>query len=111
MAKVIMEDTDTKTVTVTPAKNKYISGLMENNGRIEEATELELNKDEIKRAMQSAVVTEGENVLDERTYNLKDEETTEEDGEEEVTEPEDPDTEEGTDSGQTGTDVTEEVQQ
>lgn len=111
MAKVVMGDTDTKTVTVTPDKNKYVSGLMKKNGRIEEATELDLNKDEIKRAMQSAVVTEGDEVLDERTYNLKEDESAEAGGEEESGEEEetesDEDLEEGSGSGEDGTDDTE----
>lgn len=91
--KVKMHLTDTKTVTVTPKELRFIPDLLEKRGRVEEEQELTLNAKEIKRAMQNAVVTEGDVVLDETNYNYMDA-PSEDDGEEEVDEGEAIDNEE-----------------
>lgn len=70
--KVKMHLTDTKTVTVSPVDYRFIPDLLEKRGRVEEEQELTLNAKEIKRAMQNAVVTEGDVVLDETNYNYMD---------------------------------------
>lgn len=80
--KVKMHLTDTKTVTVTPKELRFIPDLLEKRGRVEEEQELTLNAKEIKRAMQNAVVTEGDVVLDETNYNYMDAPSEEEGGEE-----------------------------
>lgn len=82
--KVKMTLTDTKTVTVTPKELRFIPDLLEKRGRVEEEQELTLNSKEIKRAMQNAIVTEGETVLDETNYNYMDA-PSEDDGEDEET--------------------------
>ncbi len=82
--KVKMTLTDTKTVTVTPKELRFIPDLLEKRGRVEEEQELTLNAKEIKRAMQNAIVTEGETVLDETNYNYMDA-PSEDDGEDEET--------------------------
>ena len=83
--KIKMHLTDTKTVTVTPKELRFIPDLLEKRGRVEEEQELTLNAKEIKRAMQNAVVTEGDVVLDETNYNYMDA-PSEDDEEEEVDE-------------------------
>lgn len=97
MAQVVMGTTDTKTVTVCPKEYREISDILPKNERISEEMELTLNKAEIKRAMSNAVVKEGDTVLDETNYFLKEEESedetvdpdsSEEDSEDEITEPE-----------------------
>lgn len=75
--KIKMHLTDTKTVTVTPKELRFIPDLLEKRGRVEEEQELTLNAKEIKRAMQNAVVTEGDVVLDETNYNYMDSPTDE----------------------------------
>ena len=80
--KVKMHLTDTKAVTVTPKDFRFVPDLLANRGRVEEEQELTLNAKEIKRAMQNAVVTEGDTVLDETNYNYMD--APAEDGEEET---------------------------
>lgn len=70
--KIKMHLTDTKTVTVSPKELRFIPDLLEKRGRVEEEQELTLNAKEIKRAMQNAVVTEGDVVLDETNYNYMD---------------------------------------
>ena len=70
--KVKMHLTDKKTVTVSPVDYRFIPDLLEKRGRVEEEKELTLNAKEIKRAMQNAVVTEGDTVLDETNYNYMD---------------------------------------
>lgn len=85
--KVKMHLTDTKTVTVTPKELRFIPDLLEKRGRVEEEQGLTLNAKEIKRAMQNAVVTEGDVVLDETNYNYMDA-PTDEDGDESTEETE-----------------------
>lgn len=70
--KVKMHLTDTKTVTVSPKELRFIPDLLEKRGRVYEEKEMTLNAKEIKRAMQNAVVTEGDVVLDETNYNYMD---------------------------------------
>lgn len=94
MAQVVMGVTDTKTVTVCPKEYREISDILPKNERISEEMELTLNKAEIKRAMSNAVVKEGDTVLNETNYFLKEEEEVVEDEE-----TEEPDNSEGLDEG------------
>ena len=93
MAQVVMGATDTKTVTVCPKEYREIPNILPKNERISEEMELTLNKAEIKRAMSNAVVKEGDTVLDETNYFLKEEEVVEDE------ETEEPDNSEGLDEG------------
>lgn len=77
MAQVVMGTADTKTVTVCPKEYREIPDILPQGERIKEEMELTLNKAEIKRAMSNAVVKEGDTVLDETNYFLKEEESEE----------------------------------
>lgn len=106
MAQVPMGLTDTKDVKVYPKEYREIPDILEGE-RISEPMELTLNKKEIKRAMSNGVVTvagdDGEVVLNEKTYFLKDEESSEETApEEDSSETSDDESKEGTETPESG---------
>ena len=112
MAQVVMGITDTKTVTVCPKEYREISDILPQGERISEVMELTLNKAEIKRAMSNAVVKEGETVLNEKNYFLKEEsEEVVEEGTENTIPEETPENPEGTNpDGGEGTTTEDETQ-
>lgn len=64
-----MSANDVKKCKVTPRKFSSVPDILMNNKRIEEETELELNPNEIKRAMASATVSAIDDKGTERPLN------------------------------------------
>ena len=65
----IMSDTDVKKVKVTPKDYRVVPDILKQRGLIDEPMELELNKDEIFRAMNYAYVEDVDSTkLDETNY-------------------------------------------
>ena len=65
----IMSDTDVKKVKVTPKDYRVVPDILKQRSLIDEPMELELNKDEIFRAMNYAYVEDVEGTkLDETNY-------------------------------------------
>ena len=75
MSKILMSDTDVKKVTVIPKDYRVVPDILKKRGLVDEPMELELNKDEIFRAMNYADVIDldGTN-LNETNYFMMDEE-------------------------------------
>lgn len=75
MARVEMSDTDTKCVTIEPKELRSIPDILKKKKFIEKPTKLPLNKREIYRAMQNAVVKENDIFLDTENYNTIEEDS------------------------------------